>query len=179
MAGPAQAGHETGADVPQKLAWPDIKPVNQRSARAEPLGNARAGIPAAAAYFLMPSPANFLLNLATWPPVSIIRLHAGPGRVRLRIDVQAQRVAWLAHAGPGLELCPVGHDDVNLVGMGVYARLHGANVLPGAADPDRPREGGAIAGRRASLKPVVIGFAMDHPGRSDYQVPPHSYRLSR
>ena len=28
MAGPAQAGHETGADVPQKLAWPDIKPVN-------------------------------------------------------------------------------------------------------------------------------------------------------
>lgn len=26
-----------------------------------------------AGYFRMPRPANFLLNLATWPPVSIIR----------------------------------------------------------------------------------------------------------
>jgi len=26
-----------------------------------------------AAYFFIPSPANFLLNFATWPPVSIMR----------------------------------------------------------------------------------------------------------
>ena len=31
-------------------------------------------------------------------------LHAGPGRVRLRVDVEPQRVALLAHAGPRLEL---------------------------------------------------------------------------
>src|ERR1700755_1563451 len=52
-------------------------------------------------------------------------LHAGPSRVRLRIDIQAQRVAFLAHAGSRLELRPIGHYDVDLVVFGVNARLHG------------------------------------------------------
>src|SRR5271166_887102 len=54
-------------------------------------------------------------------------LHAGPGRMGLRIDIQAQRVAFLAHAGTGLELRPIGHDDVDLVVLRVDARLHGHN----------------------------------------------------
>src|SRR5271165_7352583 len=52
-------------------------------------------------------------------------LHPGPGRMGLRIDIQAQRVAFLAHAGAGLELRPVGHDYVDLVVLRVDARLHG------------------------------------------------------
>src|SRR3954469_18590014 len=55
-------------------------------------------------------------------------LHAGPGRVGLRVDVQAQRVAGLAHAGTGLELRPVGHDDGDLVVLRMDAGLHA--VLP-------------------------------------------------
>src|SRR3978361_2296273 len=53
-------------------------------------------------------------------------LHAGPGRVRLRIDVQAQRVAGLAHARPCLELGSVGQGDGGLVIFWVNARLHAA-----------------------------------------------------
>src|SRR4029077_4511471 len=64
---------------------------------------------------------------------------AGPRRVRLRIDVEPQRVALLAVAGPRLELGPVGHDDVDLVILRMDARLHDA-APAGATDPDRPRE---------------------------------------
>src|SRR5262245_62906662 len=51
---------------------------------------------------------------------------AGPGRVRLRIDIQAQRVARLAHGRAGLEAAAVGHHHVDLVVVRVNAFLHGA-----------------------------------------------------
>src|SRR5207248_1575320 len=38
---------------------------------------------------------------------------AGPGRVRLRVDVEVQRVACLAPGGAGLVLGSVGHHDLN------------------------------------------------------------------
>ena len=53
-------------------------------------------------------------------------LLAGPGRVRLRINVQANGIARLAVAGTGLELGPVGHDDVDLMIGGMDIGLHGA-----------------------------------------------------
>src|SRR6201992_2226826 len=42
-------------------------------------------------------------------------LDAGPGRMRLWINVQPQSVAWLTPAGPGGELCPIRHDDCDVV----------------------------------------------------------------
>src|SRR5947208_15235990 len=48
---------------------------------------------------------------------------AGPGRVRLRVDIQTQRVAGLAVAGPGRERSAVGHHDGNLVIFGVDTGL--------------------------------------------------------
>ena len=53
-------------------------------------------------------------------------LHAGPGRVRLRINIQADGIARLAVAGTGLELGPVGHDDIDLMISGMDIGLHGA-----------------------------------------------------
>ena len=51
---------------------------------------------------------------------------ACPGRVRLRVNVQANGIAGLAIAGTGLELGPVGHDDVDLMMIGMNIGLHGA-----------------------------------------------------
>ena len=46
---------------------------------------------------------------------------AGPGRMHLRIDVEVQRVAFLAPGRSGLELGAVGHFDVDHVVIGVSA----------------------------------------------------------
>src|SRR5579863_8538225 len=51
-------------------------------------------------------------------------LAAGPGRVRFRIDLQAQRVAGLAVGRARLVAGPVGHDDRNFVVIGVNLFLH-------------------------------------------------------
>src|SRR5579862_1397223 len=51
-------------------------------------------------------------------------LAAGPGRVRFRIDLQAQRVAGLAVGRARQIARPVGHDDRNLVVIGVNFFLH-------------------------------------------------------
>src|SRR5262249_52757426 len=53
-------------------------------------------------------------------------LAAGPGRMRLRIDVEAQRVAGLPIGRPGLVAGAVGHHDGDLVIIGVDLFLHGA-----------------------------------------------------
>jgi hypothetical protein len=79
-------------------------------------------------------------------------LHTGPGRVGLCIDIQAQRVPCLAHAGARLELRPVGHDDVDLVVFGVDAWLHGL-VPRWRRRSDRPRKRGPIAACGLGLKP--------------------------
>ena len=64
-------------------------------------------------------------------------LLACPGRVRLRVNVQADGIARLAVAGTGLVLGPVGHDDVDLMISGMDIGLHGACSQKWAADADR------------------------------------------
>src|SRR5689334_22875009 len=49
---------------------------------------------------------------------------ADPGRVDLRIDVEVQRIAFLAPRRTGLELGAVGHLDVDHVIIGVSTGLH-------------------------------------------------------
>src|SRR5436190_6802601 len=51
-------------------------------------------------------------------------LAAGPGRVRFRVDIEAQRVAFLAIGRAGLVARPVGHHDRDLVVIRVNAFLH-------------------------------------------------------
>src|SRR5438105_11803255 len=50
---------------------------------------------------------------------------AGPGRVRLGIDVEVQLVAFLAPGGTGLILRTVGHDDRNRMIILVNFGFHG------------------------------------------------------
>src|SRR5262249_14781748 len=66
---------------------------------------------------------------------------AGPGRVRFGVDVEAQRVARLAHGRAGLEAAAVGHYHGDLVVIRMDALLHGrAPQLRGA----RYSEGGPL-----------------------------------
>src|SRR5437763_12634434 len=53
---------------------------------------------------------------------------AGPGRMRLGVDVEVQRVAVLAPGGAGGELGAVGHDDLDGMIIGVCIGLHGGAV---------------------------------------------------
>ena len=52
-------------------------------------------------------------------------LLAGPGRVRLRVNVQTDGITRLAVAGTSLVLGPVGHDDVDLMISGMDIGFHG------------------------------------------------------
>src|SRR6185437_15786436 len=101
-------------------------------------------------------------------------LLAGPGRVRLRINIQPQRVPFLAHAGTGLELRAVGHHDGDLVVLGVDTGFH-ARFLAGPADPDRQCEPGRIAVRPAALKsrPVPPQRPVPRPFRRPLSGGPH------
>src|SRR5579875_569102 len=58
-------------------------------------------------------------------------LSAGPGRMRFRIDLQAQGVAGLAVGRARLVGSAVGHDDRDLVIIGVDAFLHRLILLTG------------------------------------------------
>src|SRR5260221_12128086 len=58
-------------------------------------------------------------------------LAARPGRVRFRVDVEAQRVAFLAVGRPRLVRGPIGHQDGDLVVVRMDAVFHRA----------RPQEG--------------------------------------
>jgi len=49
---------------------------------------------------------------------------AGPGRMRLRIDIQGQRIAILAVGGAGYELGAVGHHNIDGVIVRVNAFFH-------------------------------------------------------
>ena len=51
---------------------------------------------------------------------------AGPGRMRLGVDVEGERVALLAVGRVGLKLSPVGHQDLDhvIVGMEIVLLFH-------------------------------------------------------
>src|SRR3546814_10045121 len=69
---------------------------------------------------------------------------AGPGRVRLGVDVQAHGDARLAVGRAGLVLAPVGHQDGDLVIVGVDVFLHGSGPLKRRAVYLRPRFGASL-----------------------------------
>src|SRR5882757_2995761 len=58
---------------------------------------------------------------------------AGPGRVRLGVDVEVQRVAFLAPGRAGQVLGAVGHDDLNRMIIRVNLGFHGNSF--GASAP--------------------------------------------
>src|SRR6266498_2754745 len=69
---------------------------------------------------LLPQAAELLLEAREAPAaIHQVLLAAGPGRMRLRVDVEAQRVARLAPGGAGGEFGAVGHDDLDGVIVGV------------------------------------------------------------
>src|SRR3954451_186381 len=51
-------------------------------------------------------------------------LAAGPGGMRLGIDVERQRIAGLAPSGAGAEFAAVGHHDIDDVIVGVKILFH-------------------------------------------------------
>src|SRR4051812_8708179 len=55
-----------------------------------------------------------------------LHVAAGPSRVRLRVDVEVQRAAFLAVGRARRERAPVGHDHRDLVVVGMDVRLHGS-----------------------------------------------------
>src|SRR6266446_10366017 len=67
------------------------------------------------------------------PPAAVekLLLAAGPGRVRLGIDIEAQRVAFLAPGGAGGEFGAVGHHHLDGVIVGMGAGFHGSFVPRG------------------------------------------------
>src|SRR5262245_60868406 len=92
-----------------------------------------AGHPKPVAYgaglFLLEEARELLLE--TRQPAAAVEqllLAAGPGRVRLRVDVEMQRVARFAPGGTGRVLGPIGHDDLDGVVFGVNIGLHGVSA---------------------------------------------------
>src|SRR3546814_16570725 len=96
---------------------------------------------------------------------------AGPGRVRLRVDVQTHAGARLAVGGAGLELATVGHHDGALVVVGMDVFLHGFDPFERrAVYPRRPAGPSLGKARRpprpppcplpALLSPVIAGFLL-------------------
>src|SRR5882757_5182775 len=74
---------------------------------------------------LLAEAAEFLLEARQTPAaIEQMLLAAGPGRVRLRVDVETQRVARLAPGGARGELGSVGHDDLDGVIVGVKIGFH-------------------------------------------------------
>src|SRR5690242_5277252 len=124
-----------------------------------------------------------LVELGDLPAGVQNTLHAGPRRVGLRVNVQAQRVARLAHAGTGLELRSVGHDDGDLVVIGMDAGLHG--MLPCWRNRYRPATRTAAYSGRARLPQAFFDQLYDGPPRAerlsgppDRQTPQHHHRPS-
>src|SRR5260370_13010020 len=75
-------------------------------------------------------PAEALVDASELPALVIeALLSAGPGRMRLRIDLEPQRVACLAVGRAGLVARPVGHDDGDIVIIRMDIGFHG--LAPG------------------------------------------------
>lgn len=58
-------------------------------------------------------------------PVQQVGVAAGPGRVRRRVDVERQLVAFLTVGRTGLVGAAIGHHDGDEVVVGVRVGLHG------------------------------------------------------
>jgi hypothetical protein len=68
----------------------------------------------------------FLEAGKTAAAVDEMLLAASPGRMRLRVDIEMQRVARLAPGRPGCELRAVGHDHFDDVVVGMSVGFHGS-----------------------------------------------------
>ena len=79
-------------------------------------------------YFLSAEARELLLE-AREPAAAVeqLLLAAGPGRVRLGIDVEAQRVAFLAPGGAGGEFGAVGHHHLDGVVVRMQVGFHGGS----------------------------------------------------
>src|SRR3954471_5174975 len=69
---------------------------------------------------------------------------AGPGRVRLGVDIEVQLVALLTPGGAGLVLGPIGHDDRNHMIIRMNFGFH--DISFGARAPAFRRCSGLIWG---------------------------------
>src|SRR3954451_1250732 len=89
-----------------------------------------------------------LLDLAA---LDDLHVAAGPGRVRLRVDVEVQRVAFPAVGRARGERAPVGHDHRDLVVVGMDVRLHGSTS--GAESRYITRRGRHLKGPETVVRP--------------------------
>src|SRR5262249_53154480 len=113
-------------------AWGATQPRHRRPALSLRRGcpahgratnNAAAGHP----LFLLEAEPSELLLETRKPAAAVdqLLLTAGPGRVGLGVDVEAQRVTRLAAGRAGGELGTIGHDDLDGVVLGMGVGLHG------------------------------------------------------
>src|SRR5580704_10108804 len=97
--------------------------------------------------FLDAEPGEFLLE-ARQAAATVDQLlrAAGPGRVRLRVDVETHGVAGLAPGRAREELGAVGHDDLDGMITGVGLGLHGSRSSrrPRGAHADASRQVAAL-----------------------------------
>src|ERR1700676_2316508 len=97
------------------------------------IGPARSRRPAAADLSLEEARELLVEARQAAAAVEQVLLAAGPGRVRLRVDIEMQRIARLAPGGPGGELGAVGHDHfdgvVGGMGVGFHGVVTGLSVL--------------------------------------------------
>ncbi len=95
---------------------------------------------------------------------------AGPGRVRLRVDVEVQRVAFLAPGGAGQVLGSVGHHDLNRMIIRMNFGFHGNSSAPGACLEWLSNDGfGGVYTPQAPLKQAIVGKG--EPGRPLRDIP--------
>src|SRR5262245_31051535 len=124
--------------------------------------------------FLLEAEAGELLLEARDAPGAIhdLLLAASPGRMRLRIDVEAQRIALLAPGGSGGELGPVGHDDLDSVVVGMGVGLHGS-ILAAAPPSSQKLMSAGVEGCGSIAYPASSNKARQNlpPGNRRGMVP--------
>src|SRR6185312_4230000 len=90
---------------------------------------------------------------------------AGPGRVRLRVDIEVQLVAFFAPGGAGLVLGAVGHHDRNRMIIRVNLGFHGISCGRGAPvfKSAMTDLGGSITHASPQNKPLDLAISADLP----------------
>ena len=112
------------------IACPDRPPIRRAQRERPPLARGSCAVNSQAALFLQAEACELLLE-ARQPAAAVeqLLLAAGPGRVRLRVDVQVHGVAFLAPGAAGGEFGAVGHDDLDGMVVRVGFGFHGLLVL--------------------------------------------------